>query len=151
MWLQVAQVLSKYFRIITPDIIGFGCSDKPTNKEYNIGFFVDFLQAFLENLHIRRPILCGHSFGGLVVTEFAIRFADQVERLILTAPAGPKRSTTTVFWQYVRAALSPTYENIREAFINMAFNPNTVTHDTIIDFKKRMSFAYARLASVGID
>ncbi|HZC20294.1 MAG TPA: alpha/beta fold hydrolase, partial [Nitrososphaeraceae archaeon] len=41
-WLPVAPTLSKYFRVLVPDIVGFGYSDKPT-VEYTIGFFMDFL------------------------------------------------------------------------------------------------------------
>src|ERR1051325_10461521 len=37
-WLNVAPMLSNYFRIIIPDIIGFGESDKPID-EYSPGFF----------------------------------------------------------------------------------------------------------------
>ena len=44
-WLLVAPTLSKYFRIIVPDIVGFGYSDKPT-VEYTMNFFVDFFHAF---------------------------------------------------------------------------------------------------------
>jgi len=61
-WLNVAPMLSKYFRIIIPDIIGFGDSDEPID-EYSIGFFVRILQIFLDKLNIDRPIiLCGHLF-----------------------------------------------------------------------------------------
>jgi pimeloyl-ACP methyl ester carboxylesterase len=41
-WTLVAPALSKHFRVIVPDIIGFGYSDKPT-VEYTIDFFMDFL------------------------------------------------------------------------------------------------------------
>src|ERR671939_1376687 len=45
-WLKVAQILSKYFRIIIPDIVGFGDSDKPATVEYDMDFFTSFLEAF---------------------------------------------------------------------------------------------------------
>jgi 2-hydroxy-6-oxonona-2,4-dienedioate hydrolase len=144
-WLKVACMLSRYFRIIIPDIVGFGDSDKPF-VEYDMDFFTNFLQAFLEKLHIDRPIICGHSFGGHLAAEFAIRFRDQVEKLILTAPAGPRRRTNDVLVKYIRAAIRPTYEYIYEAFKNMAFNPNVITQDTVLDFKRRMNLAYAKFA-----
>jgi 2-hydroxy-6-oxonona-2,4-dienedioate hydrolase len=144
-WLKVAQILTKYFRIIIPDIVGFGDSDKPVTQ-YSMNFFIRFLHGFLEKLQIDRPIICGHSFGGHLATEFAVRSPDQVEKLILTAPAGPRRNTTSIFYQYVTAALDPTYERIHEAFKNMAFNPNIVTQYDIIDFKRRMNLEYAKSA-----
>ncbi|HYV52458.1 MAG TPA: alpha/beta fold hydrolase, partial [Candidatus Eisenbacteria bacterium] len=48
-WLPVIPELSKDFRVIVPDIIGFGYSDKPT-VEYTIDFFLAFLQNFLDDL-----------------------------------------------------------------------------------------------------
>jgi 2-hydroxy-6-oxonona-2,4-dienedioate hydrolase len=145
-WLKVARILSKCFRIIIPDIIGFGDSDKPATVEYSMDFFTSFIQAFLEKLHIERPIICGHSFGGHLATEFAIRFSDHVEKLILTAPAGPRLHINDIFVQYVTAAMRPTYEVIYEAFKIMAFNPNFVTQDTVLDFKRRMNLAHAKFA-----
>ena len=147
-WLKVAQILSRYFRIIIPDIIGFGDSDKPATVEYDMDFFTSFLDAFLQKLHIDRPIIGGHSFGGHLATEFAIRFRDNVENLILTAPAGPRRPTSSISYQYITAAFTQKYGDIYEAFKNMAFNPNTVTQDTIIDFKRRMSLAHAKFAFI---
>src|SRR5437764_15226776 len=70
-WLPVAPTLSKYFRVLVPDIVGFGYSDKPT-VEYTIGFFMDFLRGFLENLRIYTPIIIGSSLEGHLATEFAI-------------------------------------------------------------------------------
>ena len=47
-WLHVVPLLKKYFRIIIPDIVGFGYSDKPT-VEYSINFFVNFVSKFLRS------------------------------------------------------------------------------------------------------
>ena len=101
-WLSIAPTLSKYFRVIVPDIVGFGYSDKPT-VEYTIGFFMDFLRGFLENLRIHTPILVGSSLGGYLATEFAIRFNTRVKKLVLADSAGIMRSSTNVLDQYIMA------------------------------------------------
>ena len=41
-WTQVIPLFSEYFRVVIPDLIGFGKSDKPAT-DYTINFFVDFL------------------------------------------------------------------------------------------------------------
>jgi 2-hydroxy-6-oxonona-2,4-dienedioate hydrolase len=144
-WMLVAPALSKHFRVIVPDIIGFGYSDKPT-VEYTIDFFMDFLGGFLENLHIRTPNIIGSSLGGYLAAEFAIRFNTRVKKLILAAPAGMMRSSTNVLDQYIMAALYPTYENALRAFMDMAFDPSVVTEKTVRDFVNRMRLPNAKYA-----
>ena len=144
-WSLVAPTLSKYFRVIVPDIVGFGYSDKPT-VEYTMDFFIDFFHGLLKNLQIDRPIIVGSSFGGYLATEFAIRFKDSVEKLVLAAPAGIMRSSTAVLDQYIMAALYPTYENVLRAFMDMTFDPLIVTEDSVRDFINRMKLPNAKYA-----
>jgi 2-hydroxy-6-oxonona-2,4-dienedioate hydrolase len=144
-WMLVAPALSKHFRVIVPDIIGFGYSDKPT-VEYTIDFFMDFLGGFLENLRIHNPNIIGSSLGGYLAAEFAIRFNARVKKLILAAPAGIMRSSTNVLDQYIMAALYPTYENALRAFMDMAFDPSIVTEKTVRDFVNRMRLPNAKYA-----
>jgi len=144
-WLNVAPMLSKYFRIIIPDIIGFGHSDKSSTEEYRMDYFVRFLQAFLDKLNIGRPIiLCGHSFGGYLATEFSIAFNNRVDKLILVAPAGVSKSSTSVLDKYVFAALYPIYEDALKAFVGMAFDPRFITEDSVRDFTDRMRLPNAK-------
>jgi 2-hydroxy-6-oxonona-2,4-dienedioate hydrolase len=144
-WLRVIPQLSGHFRVIVPDIIGFGYSDKPT-VEYTIDFFVDFVDNFLTNLGVETLNIIGSSFGGYLAAEFASRFQGKVKRLVLAAPAGIMRSSTRVLDQYIMAALYPTYENAMGAFIEMAYDPSTVSEDTIKDFINRMRLPNSKYA-----
>jgi pimeloyl-ACP methyl ester carboxylesterase len=138
-------MLSKYFRIIIPDIIGFGRSDKSSTEEYKIDYFVRFLQAFLDKLNIDRPIiLCGHSFGGYLATEFSIAFNNRVDKLVLVAPAGVSKSSTRALDKYIFAALYPIYEDALKAFVGMAFDPRLITEDSVRDFTDRMRLPNAK-------
>lgn len=144
-WLPVIPGLSRHFRVIVPDIIGFGYSDKPT-VEYTIDFFLDFLQNFLNKLDIQAPSIVGSSFGGWMATEFAIRFNKRMDKLVLAAPAGMMLSSTHALDQYIMAALYPTRENALRAFVDMAYDPSLVTEDTIRDFVNRMRLPNAKYA-----
>jgi 2-hydroxy-6-oxonona-2,4-dienedioate hydrolase len=144
-WLQVAPALSKHYRTIIPDIVGFGYSDKPT-VEYTMDFFVEFLQGFLNELRIVKCSILGSSFGGHLATEYAIRFSNKVEKLVLAAPAGIMKTSTPVLDQYIMAALYPTYENAFKAFSDMAYNSDAVTEETIMDFVNRMRLPNAKYA-----
>lgn len=144
-WMRVVPTLSKYYRLVIPDIIGSGYSDKPT-VEYTIEFFLDFMQDFLDDLGIQRMNLAGSSFGGYLAAEFAIRSTDRVNKLILAAPAGIMRSSTRVLDQYIMAALYPTHDNALRAFKEMAWDPNIVSVDTIKDFVNRMRLPNSKYA-----
>lgn len=144
-WSNVIPTLAKYFRVIVPDIIGFGYSEKPT-LEYTMDFFLDFLQALFENLKVDRAIIAGSSFGGQLATEFAIRFSRKTHKLILAAPAGMMRTSTPVLDGYIMAALYPTYENALKAFREMAYDPEVVTNVMVADFVNRMRLPNAKYA-----
>ena len=144
-WLPVVPGLSRYFRVVIPDIIGFGYSDKPT-VEYTMDFFLSFLQKFLDNLNIGAASLVGSSFGGWMAMEFSIRFSKRIDKLVLAAPAGIMQSSTHVLDQYIMAALYPTRENALKAFRDMAFDPGSVTEDTVLDFVNRMRLPNAKYA-----
>ncbi len=144
-WSKVIPFFYEHFRVIVPDIVGFGYSDKPT-VEYNIPFFVKFLEEFLNSLGIKKTSITGSSFGGLVAAEFAIKNSQIVNKLVLVAPAGTMKSSTRRLEEYILASLYPTHDNVWRAFINMAFDPRTVTEQTIEDFIDRMKLPNAKYA-----
>lgn len=144
-WIYVLPTLSKRYRVIAPDIIGFGYSDKPT-VEYTMDFFVRFFEDFLYKLDIERLSIIGSSFGGHLATEFAIRNPKKIEKLVLASPAGTIRSSTSTLDQYIMAALYPTYENSMRAFKDMTYEPNIVTEEIVRDFINRMRLPNAKYA-----
>ncbi len=144
-WLPVVPGLSRFFRVIIPDIIGFGYSDKPT-VEYTLNFFIEFLEGFLDRLNIKNFSMVGSSFGGWMAMEFAMRFSTRIDKLVLAAPAGLIQFSTHVLDEYIMAALYPTRENALKAFMDMAFDPRVVTEDTVTDFANRMRLPNAKYA-----
>ncbi|TLX86184.1 MAG: alpha/beta hydrolase, partial [Thaumarchaeota archaeon] len=118
-WAKVIPFFYEHFRIIVPDIIGFGYSDKPT-VEYNLPFFVKFLKDFLNSLGVKKTSIVGSSLGGLVAAEFAIKDNNMVIKLILVSPAGTMKTSTKTLEEYILASLYPTHENVWRAFINMS-------------------------------
>ncbi|MEJ3404082.1 alpha/beta hydrolase [Rathayibacter sp. YIM 133350] len=75
------------FRIISPDLPGFGLSD-PLPAGHDIDAYVGWLRAFLEGLEVRgRLVLLGHSFGSIVASA-AVAAGVEVDDLILVNPIG---------------------------------------------------------------
>src|SRR5262245_48906252 len=78
---------SKRYRVIVPDQIGFGHSDKPMIN-YRVGTLIDFLDGFMKELKMNRASLVGNSLGGWTAAAFALAHPDKVDRLVLVDAAG---------------------------------------------------------------
>lgn len=76
------------YRNIVLDLPGFGRSDKPTDVNYDLDFFVSSLQGFLDKVGIDRCTLLGNSLGGAIALGAALAYPERVEKLVLMAPGG---------------------------------------------------------------
>ncbi len=79
--------LAEKFNVFCPDLPGFGKSSKPA-QTFNIPELASALGAFLHESRINRATIVGHSFGCQIAIEFALRFPEKLERLVLAAPSG---------------------------------------------------------------
>ena len=137
-WKQVIPYLSTKYRLIIPDVIGFGYSEKP-HVEYTIDFFINFIKKFLNLLNISDVNIIGSSFGGLLALEYAIKYKPEIKKLVLVSPAGMMRYVSTTLKHYISAALYPTYENVLRAYQEMMYDSNMVSEESIEDFINRMN------------
>lgn len=71
------------FRVVAPDLVGFGFSGKPGGGEYTIEAQARILIGLLDALGIERATLVGSSYGGAVAAMCALDYASRVERLVL--------------------------------------------------------------------
>lgn len=76
------------YRCPLPDLIGFGYSDKPTDAQYTLDFFVECVVQALDAMGVQRATLVGNSLGGAVALGLALAHPVRVERLVLMAPGG---------------------------------------------------------------
>ncbi len=91
-WGQVVAPLSKKYRVIAMDQIGFGRSDKPL-LDYKIQTYVDFLNEFLRELKVEKASFMGESLGGWISALYAAELSGgahlvAVEKLVLVDAAG---------------------------------------------------------------
>ena len=98
-WLPVTPFLSKKYRVIIPDLIGYGKSDKP-QVDYTPEFFRDSILSFLEALSLQNIVMIGTSLGGEIVAECAITQNPSIKRIIMVAPAGIMKKPTPVLEAY---------------------------------------------------
>ena len=84
---RLAARASDRFRVVAPDLAGFGTSDKP-DIEYARAAHLDDLDAVAEELELDRPtVAAGHSLGGLFAALWAARHPARVRALCaMSAP-----------------------------------------------------------------
>ncbi|RLC94025.1 MAG: hypothetical protein DRI39_04065 [Chloroflexi bacterium] len=86
-WVGTMDALGRAGTFYAPDLIGFGQSDK-SKDGYCLADFVDFTLGFTEALGLERADLVGHSLGGRVCLEIALRHPEKVRRLVVVNAAG---------------------------------------------------------------
>jgi 4,5:9,10-diseco-3-hydroxy-5,9,17-trioxoandrosta-1(10),2-diene-4-oate hydrolase len=75
------------FRVLLPDMIGFGYSDKPLDLgDYTLDLFCDTLMAGLAEMGVMKCSFVGNSLGGGVAIQIALNTPEFVEKLILMGP-----------------------------------------------------------------
>jgi len=144
-WEFVIPEFSKNYRVIVPDLIGFGHSDKPM-VDYTAKFFTDFLSNFLNKLKIKKTNILGSSLGGQITADYTSKNQEIVEKLVLISPSGIMKHSTPALDAYVMAALYPNSEGAKNAFQMMAGPTRQVNQRIIEDFVKRMKLPNAKMA-----
>jgi pimeloyl-ACP methyl ester carboxylesterase len=86
-WRAVLPQLAKKYRVVAPDLLGHGESDKPRG-DYSLGAFAVWLRDFLDELGITRATIVGQSLGGGVAMQFVYQHPDYCERLVLISSGG---------------------------------------------------------------
>lgn len=72
-WSRIFPGLTTDYRLIAPDMLGFGFSDKPKNHVYTIHEQADLLEQLVESLGLRRFHVMAHDYGDTVAQEMLAR------------------------------------------------------------------------------
>lgn len=86
-WQAVMSRLPGSLRVIAPDLLGHGQSDKP-RADYSLGAFAAGLRDLFGELGVDRATLVGHSLGGGVAMQFAYQHPEYCRRLVLVSSGG---------------------------------------------------------------
>ena len=126
-WRLVIPELSKRCRVIAPDMVGFGFSERPAGIRYDMDTWVGQAVGLLDALGVEQTDLVGNSFGGALALAIAIRHPARVRRLVLMGSVGvpfPITQGLDDVWGYV-----PSLENMRRLLDIFAFNRALVTDE----------------------
>ena len=81
------------FRVIAPDLLGYGYSEKPRQLDYTIASQARMVAGLIKHLGVEGLCLVGSSYGGAVAATIALDYAELVEKLILVGAVTNNKPT----------------------------------------------------------
>lgn len=126
-WRLVIPALSRTRRVIAPDMVGFGFTERPAAVRYGLDTWVDHAIGLLDALKIEQADLVGNSFGGALSLAIATRHPKRVRRLVLMGSAGVDFELTPALdevWGY-----TPSFESMRRMMDLFAFDRSLVSDE----------------------
>jgi pimeloyl-ACP methyl ester carboxylesterase len=85
---RIARFLTPHYRVIAPDVVGFGDSSHPADADYHYAAQAARLRTFVQALGLTRVHLGGNSMGGGIVMSYAAQHPQEVGSLWLLDAAG---------------------------------------------------------------
>lgn len=126
-WRLCIPELAKHRRVIAPDMLGFGFSERPADKVYNKARWVDHAIGVMDTLGLEQVDLVGNSFGGGLALALAIQHPHRVRRLVLMGSVGvsfPITPGLDAVWGY-----EPSLDNMRNLLNIFAYDRSRVTDE----------------------
>ena len=125
--LTIPGLVAKGLRVVAPDMVGFGFTERPASIDYTLDRWVQHLIDFLDALQIERAHIVGNSFGAALALAAAIRQPQRVDRLVLMGAAGLHFELSEgldAVWGY-----EPSLENMRRLVDLFAYDRALVTDE----------------------
>ncbi|MBC8092263.1 MAG: alpha/beta fold hydrolase [Pseudonocardia sp.] len=126
-WRGVIPELSQKFRVVAPDIMGFGYTRTPAGSEYGVESWSRHLTGFCDALELDRFSVVGNSFGGSMALRLATEQPRRVEKLVLMGSVGVRFTLTPGLdrvWGF-----TPSIENMRGLLDLFAYDRSRLTDE----------------------
>lgn len=135
-WRLVLPAVAENFRVVAPDMVGFGFSERPANVEYGVQTWADQVVGLMDTLELPTAHMVGNSFGGAIALRIATQHPDRVGRLVLMGSMGvpfPITEGLERVWGY-----EPSFENMRKVLDVFAYSRDLV-NDELAEVRYRGS------------
>ena len=150
-WQPIVEKLSQQYRVILFDNRGSGRT-KPQDAETGIQTMADDCIALIRHLNLPCVHLLGHSMGGFIVLDCAIRYPDYISKLILvgTSAFNPERNNALFLdWvSYLENEMSDTlwFKNIFYWIFSRHFFENPDTLETALELATGYPYPQTKIA-----
>ena len=102
-WRLTIPELAMRSRVLAPDLVGFGYTERPDGIQYGLDAWVSHAVGVLDALDVERADVVGNSFGGAIALALAIRHPKRVRKLVLMGSVGipfPITPALDAVWGY---------------------------------------------------
>lgn len=126
-WRLVIPHMAQHFRVVAPDMLGFGYTERPDGVDYQMKTWLKHTLDILDALEIEKAHVVGNSFGGSLAIALAIHAPERIDRLVLMGSVGLEFELTEgldLTWGY-----EPSIETMRELLDIFAFDRSLVTDE----------------------
>ncbi len=151
-WRDQVPHFAKKHRVVALDLRGHGESDKP-DQDYAIEGFVGDVAWLIRKLGLERPVVIGHSMGGVIAMNLARKHPDLTRAIIMVdSPVCPLPDTLRPVADQILVGLqSPAYSTIAEGFARQFFfnekTPPGMADETIANMGAPQRVTHTALAS----
>jgi pimeloyl-ACP methyl ester carboxylesterase len=105
---RIARFLTRRFRVLAPDLPGFGETSRDPAARYHIDAQVERLHAFIAQLGLGAVHLGGNSMGGFIAAQYAATYPEAVRSLWLLDAAGATLARETeIIGRYIETGEMP--------------------------------------------
>lgn len=135
-WRLAIPELAQNHRVLAPDMVGFGFTERPAGIRYDMETWVRQAVGLLDALDVGRAHVVGNSFGGAIALALAIRHPERVGRLVLMGSVGvpfPITEGLDAVWGY-----QPSLANMKKLLDIFAFSRELV-NDELAELRYRAS------------
>lgn len=128
-WRLTIAALEPHFRLLAPDMAGFGYSKAPENMVHTRQSWLEQIVSFIDALGLERVHVIGNSFGGSMALALAITHPERVNKLILMGSVGVHFELTPgldAVWGY-----APSFENMKTIMRIFAYDQSLVGDELV--------------------
>ncbi|HEY3924497.1 MAG TPA: alpha/beta hydrolase, partial [Acidothermaceae bacterium] len=138
-WQHNIPTLAQRFRVLAPDIVGFGTTERPEDIVYSLRTWTDHVWAFMDARGMEKARVIGNSLGGRIALQMATDQPDRIAKMVLMGTPGVGMTPTEGL-----AALrgyEPSHDAMRELLRNyFAVDPAMIT-DELVQIRYEASIA----------